>query len=120
MQDALELQATESLIRQVEEIEVTANIDGTDIDFIAELTTIPEGRIDGDYKVNVKLRKSHASADGFDQTCIDALVTAVCRAFEKGEKNLKEYWAKNGGQQGSLDFGKAKGKAKSDLPSSSN
>lgn len=117
MQDTLELQTTESLIRQVEEVEVTTNIDGTDVDFIAELTTIPEGRVDGDYKVVIKLRKSHASADGFDQNCVDALVAVVLRAFEKGEKNLKDYWAKNGGQQGSL-FSTSKGKAKSDTAAS--
>ena len=109
-----DLISTESLIRQVEEITVTQNIDGTDIDVIVELTTIPEGRVDGDYKVSIKLRKSHASADaGFDEECEKALVTAVRRAFEKGESNLKEYWKRNGGQQGNL-FGQAKGKSKSD------
>lgn len=115
------LTSTESLIRQVEEVTVTQNIDGTDVDFIAELTTIPEGRIDGDYKVSIKLRKSHASTDaGFDEDCVNALVTVVKRAFEKGELNLKDYWNRNGGQQGNLFGQSAKGKSKSDVAEAMN
>lgn len=116
-----DLTSTESLIRQVEEIVVTQNVDGTDVDFIAELTTIPEGRIDGDYKVSIKLRKSHASTDaGFDEDCVKSLVTAVKHAFEKGESNLKDYWSRNGGQQGNLFGQSAKGKSKSDVAEAMN
>lgn len=111
-----EIIPSESLIRQVEEITVTQNIDGTDVDFIAQLTTIPEGRVDGDYIVSIRMRRSHASVEnGFNEECISALKKAVTTAFKKGEKNLEDYWGRAGSQQGNLfsDSG-AKGKAKSD------
>lgn len=89
-----------STIKAVLEASETVTIGRVDTDFCAKLKILPEGRVDGDYKISLSLRKSH-----FDGDDIEVTMGAVRRILESSRDNaeaaLAEYFS-GGGQQLSL------------------
>lgn len=89
-----------STIKAVLEASETVSVGRVDTDFCAKLEILPEGRVDGDYKISFSLRKSH-----FDGDDIEVTMGAVRRILESSRDNaeaaLAEYFG-GGGQQLSL------------------
>ena len=88
----------EELLRQVTKLTHIENVDGTDVEFSAQVTTLPQARIDGDYKITLSLRRSN----DFDAVAQGVVIQLLSRAVELAESELDEYFAGQGGRQGDL------------------
>lgn len=87
------------LSQAVLQITHTVNIEGADTDFSAKVEILPVDRIDGDYKINFSLRRSHGEGEATDE----AILAVVHEAQRLAQEALDEYNRK-GCKQLTLNF----------------